>query len=482
MRACQTPFVLRLPLDRHSSELECDEEKFGFDQGKAELQDIISLANRSTHGAEELSHKGAKTEWWEARNTLDARLKDLLNNIQTIWLGGFKGILSQEHQDPDLLSRFQQSLQNILDKHLPSRQKSGKGHQSSRVTLDSRVLELFVGLGPPSECNDVDEPLMDLLYFVVDILQFSGERNAYDEVDFDSITIETIDALRQYHQAIQDKNHSGPKQHTILILDKNLHCFPWESLPCLDGHAVSRLPSLGCLRDRILQQRKQREQCHTPPVVENNYQVSREGGSWVLNPAGDLTATQDRFEEPLQGLPGWESIIRREPTEAEMKSCLEDHDLFLYFGHGSGGQYIRSRTIKRLENCAVALLMGCSSGALTEAGEFEPYGTPMSYIQAGCPALLATLWDVTDKDIDRFSYRVLEKWGLFERPQPQTSPVKKSAKQKGKSRARAFEATTNTEKDRMSLEQAVAESRDSCNLRFLNGAAPVVYGVPVYLA
>jgi len=187
IRAGQTPFILRLPLDRHSSELECDEEGFGFDQGKAELQDIILLANRSTHEAEELSHKGAKTEWWEARNALDARLKDLLTNIQAMWLGGFKGIFSQDHQKPDLLSRFQQSLQNILDRHLPSRQKSGKGPQSSHIALDSRVLELFVGLGPPSESNDVDEPLMDLLYFVVDILQFNGERNAYDEVDFDSV-------------------------------------------------------------------------------------------------------------------------------------------------------------------------------------------------------------------------------------------------------------------------------------------------------
>ena len=47
---------------------------------------------------------------------------------------------------------------------------------------------MFVSLGCPSESNDVDEPLMDLLYFVVDILQFNGERNAYDEIDFDSVS------------------------------------------------------------------------------------------------------------------------------------------------------------------------------------------------------------------------------------------------------------------------------------------------------
>ncbi len=187
MHSGHTPFILRLPLNRHNS-LDQDEETFGYDQGKAELQDIISLANVSTSTSLSLSHKGAKTEWWEGRARLDARLKDLLTNMENIWLGGFKAMFSQTAQNPALLSRFQQSLQNILEKHLPSRQKLGRGGQSSRVALDLRVLELFVGLGNPSETNELDEPLVDLLYFVVDILQFNGERNAYDEVDFDSVS------------------------------------------------------------------------------------------------------------------------------------------------------------------------------------------------------------------------------------------------------------------------------------------------------
>ena len=198
-------------------------------------------------------------------------------------------------------------------------------------------------------------------------------------------------------------------------------------------------------------------------------------------------ATQAKFEEPLQELSGWERIVQQEPTEAEMKSCLESSDIFLYFGHGSGGQYIRSRTIKKLDKCAVALLMGCSSGALTEAGEFEPYGTPMSYMHAGCPAVLATLWDVTDKDIDRFSQTVLEKWGLFgsgrQPPVVSSSPVKKGVKQKGKGRAKdTTQKAERGESKPVSLDRAVAQSRDSCILRYLNGAAPVVYGVPVYLS
>ena len=290
--------------------------------------------------------------------------------------------------------------------------------------------------------------------------------------------VDVIDALRQYHQAVENEQGNESEKHTILILDKHLHCFPWESLPCIRDHAVSRLPSLGCLRDRILQQRR------NPESIDDRIYARKNMGASILNPGDDLKATQAKFEEPLREFPGWECIIQREPTEAEMRTCLESNDIFLYFGHGSGGQYIRSRTIKKLDRCAVALLMGCSSGALTEAGEFEPYGTPMSYMHAGSPAILATLWDVTDKDIDRFSHTVLEKWGLFESQQPPVlgSPVKKGVKQKGKGRAKKTEKVEEVESRPISLDQAVAQSRDSCILRYLNGAAPVVYGVPVYLS
>ena len=199
-----------------------------------------------------------------------------------------------------------------------------------------------------------------------------------------------------------------------------------------------------------------------------------------MNPGGDLTATQARFEKPLEKLSNWDTIINREPSEEEIKQALASRDIFLYFGHGSGSQYIRSRIIQKLDKCAVTLLMGCSSGALTEAGEFESYGTPINYMQAGCPALAATLWDVTDKDIDRFFQSVLEKWGLFEESPDDifSSPVKKEAESRGKGKTKQ---RTNIASKHRSLDQAVAESRDLCNMRYLNGAATVVYGIPVTL-
>jgi separase len=464
LQAGHSPFVLRLPLGRNNS-IDADEEVFGFEQGQTELLEILQLANESAHGARDMTGREAKTAWWEEREALEARLRDLLENIEKVWLGGFTGIFSQHARRSDLLARFQRSFQNILDRHLPSRQKNSRRIASPRITLDSRILHLFIGLGDASaEDCDFSEPLTDLLYFVVDVLQFHGELNAYAEIDFDSIVVETHDALRGYHEAVRaSPNDEG--RHTILILDKTLHAFPWESLPCMDGMAVSRLPSLGCLRDRILEQL-----VDTLDEGPHGQYVSRDNGSYILNPSGDLKSTQTTFQKPLQGLSNWSGVIKREPTEAEMRSDLESKDILLYFGHGSGAQYIRAREIRKLKKCAVTILMGCSSGSLVEAGEFEPYGPPINYMHAGCPALVATLWDVTDKDIDRFAKSTFEHWGLFEN-QPGIAG-------KGKSRKKI---ETLPDEQPCSLVEAVAKGRQACNLRYLTAAAVCVYGVPVYL-
>ncbi|KAL8952719.1 MAG: hypothetical protein Q9222_001368 [Ikaeria aurantiellina] len=479
IRSGQNPFILSLPLNRHSSRDPHEDGLFSFFQAKRELQEIIALADNTTHSTQDTSGKGAKLSWWEKRTALDARLKDLLINMENIWFGGFQGILSPQVAPRELLSRFQASLNAALDNTLPSRQGSGKKHKPQQLNLDPRVIELFVALGDPVEIADMEESLTDLLYFVVDILQFNGERNAYDEIDFDSLTIDVVDALRRYHEAKRTLDELSTLKHTILVLDKELNCFPWESLPSLHGQAVSRLPSLGCLYDRILQQRR-KTTLNMALGDGEKFCVNSRNGAYVLNPEGDLKATQTTFEESLIGMKGWDGSIRSIPSEEKLQGYLHEKDIFLYFGHGSGSQYIRRRTIRKLDKCGVALLMGCSSGKLTEAGDFEPYGTPMDYMQAGCPAMVVTLWDVTDKDIDRFSETMLQKWGLFQgQPPLDASPVKKTARQRGKSKVRQSPPPPIAN---MSLDQAVAQGRGSCIFRYLNGAAPVVYGIPIFLS
>ncbi|PKY05061.1 hypothetical protein P168DRAFT_310510 [Aspergillus campestris IBT 28561] len=443
----RTPFLLRLPLKRGNSD--DDEEQFTFEDGRQEMQELIQLANESAHAAKAQIDRQSKKQWWKNREQLDRRMENLLQNIETVWFGGFRGIFSPVPHDIAPLARFADSFQIVLDKHLPSRQKGGRA-SSPRLTLHPNVLELFIGVKDLEDHEDPEDTLMDLLYFVVDILQFQGERNAYDEIDFDMMVVETLDALRGYHEAVQNEDGKQAPNHTVLVLDKALHMFPWESLPCLQGFPVCRVPSLECLRDRVLQFRNERTK-----NAGQGLRLNRNKGTYILNPTGDLQTTQGLFEKDLSRLDAWTGVVNRPPTEEEFKDGLESKDLFLYFGHGSGAQYIRGRTVKRLDRCAVTFLMGCSSGALTEAGEYEPYGTPMNYLHAGSASLVATLWDVTDKDIDRFAKSTFEHWGLL-----------------------GSDAERHSAAREVALDEAVSRSRSACVLKYLNGAAPVIYGIP----
>lgn len=499
-RAGESPFILRVPLASHTHSMD-DDEKFGFDEGKEELLDIIEQSNITTRTSKYVDSKQARKDWWAERELLNTRMQNLLLNIEKIWIGGFKGIFTQQQHQRIFLTRFQKALQSILNRHLPSRK--GKGKQKV-INLDRRILELFVALGDPSnEDVDIDESVVDLLYFVVDILQFNGESNAYDEIDFDSLVIEILDALKAYHSASITADPSD--HHTILILGNKLHCFPWESIPSLLNQNVSRLPSLEALRTRILAAKFNESldgaACHI---------ISKSKGTSLLNPSGDLKNTQLAIKPLLSSLPStWVHLPpSKEPAEEQLEEVLTSNDIFLYFGHGSGNQYIRTRTVRSLKTpTPVAWLMGCSSAALTTHGEFEPEGMVSSYVYAGSPAIVGTLWDVTDKDCDRAAVKAGEAWGLWDTKNAGAEATKVLAlqgrqkkdvrevetargtgtgvriskeKSKGKEPVRPKDDDHNEQK--VNLVEAVRLGRQECYLSYLNGAALVVYGIPVMLS
>ena len=100
------------------------------------------------------------------------------------------------------------------------------------------------------------------------------------------ITIDIQEAVRCYHEAAMPRK----QDHVILLLDKALHMFPWESLPCLRGRSVSRLPTLGSLMERVVDS----------PIEGASWPtVSGNRGFFVLNPEGDLKHTQTQFENTL---------------------------------------------------------------------------------------------------------------------------------------------------------------------------------------
>jgi len=193
----------------------------------------------------------------------------------------------------------------------------------------------------------------------------------------------------------------GPVRPAVLVLDHPLQALPWEGVPGLrDGHGVYRCPSVAV----------------ASTLAGGGGGLPREidagSGTCVVNPAGDLPSTQEAFQEWLSGLgEGWWSSFGAPGPDADaLLAQLQGGGLYVYMGHGAGDQLLPPRALRRATGVAPALLVGCSSGRLRPRGCYEAQGPVLRYLSAGAPAVVGTLWDVTDKDIDRFAGKVLEAW------------------------------------------------------------------------
>ncbi|CAM9133038.1 unnamed protein product [Choristocarpus tenellus] len=303
-----------------------------------------------------------------------------------------------------------------------------------------------------------------------------------------------------------------PDRHPVLlVLDEELQAIPWEGLPSLQEHPVTRLPALpfvfsaldtawrantngasssqdpdwggiggrgGCrgrwrtttnatAADRTTGDEKGTEACWLP--ARNGIRLNR--AFYVLDPEDNLPRTRTLLEPTFSALEhrlGWAGITGQASVGLDIgplikRSLAEDADLFVYCGHGAGELLVDREAVAGLPRCAAAILMGCSSGRLKGYGEFEPSGMVSGYLVGGSPAVVSNLWDVTDKDIDRFSMALLE---FF--------VGKGSEPVEGRNASRSSRAPT--------LSHAVAWARRECKMKHIVGLAPVCYGIPLAAA
>ena len=168
---------------------------------------------------------------------------------------------------------------------------------------------------------------------------------------------------------------------------------------------------------------------------------------YVLNPDKNLKGTEERIGDAIKKWENWEGIVGQVPEKQQIQSALQGKDAYMYIGHGSGCQYIPMSEVEKLRVRAVPMLLGCSSGKMERKGRtIDPVGVVQSYMIAASPALLGFLWPITNRDLDKWTIKFLEHWL--------------------------------TEGDQEELLQAAADTRQHFD-HFLNGAALVVYGLPL---
>ncbi|VEL21746.1 unnamed protein product [Protopolystoma xenopodis] len=121
---------------------------------------------------------------------------------------------------------------------------------------------------------------------------------------------------------------------------------------------------------------------------------------------------------------------------------------------------------------AAALIFGCSSGRPRWEGRHEPYTSTFNHLFAGCPFVLGLLWDVTDKDMDRFTVRFITHWlcTKINTSEPYSAELRETTKV---SQNPAFSSNR-------TIGSCIFRALSACKLPNLIGKSVIVYGLPVY--
>lgn len=444
---------------------------------------------RSLSGATHIPKDGqANTiRWWSDRMKLNSDLNEILENMEELWLGPWKCLLLG-HQ--------------LADQHSGAVLANLIAGLDSEFELDVDLALIKVILGGVASVDELKECVSQLISFK----GYFGRGGCCgrDRLRAFCCRIDAEALVTLEHLCNEFVNElAGPvdRNPVILVLDTDVQMLPWENLPALRNQEIYRMPSMNSIflaLTRSTNHHKDASAIAPPFPIIDPFDAF-----YLLNPSGDLIRTQEEFDQLCRNYE-WKGNAGDAPTAEELILALRNHDLFLYFGHGSGSQYVSGKEIEKLDNCAAALLMGCSSGTLYCKGGYAPQGAPLSYLLAGSPSIVANLWDVSDKDIDRFSKALLNSW-LQEKftsakDCPKCCPLTQefesmtiAAKDSGRPRrkgTRGQKQQQTAEIDASShccncghrrIASHISEARRACRLPLMIGASPVCYGVPTII-
>lgn len=350
-----------------------------------------------------VSSVAEKAKWWEGRRALDSRVEELLKEMEGL-LRCWKSLLLPVSPDPEL-SRHAHNLNKAL---------SVKG-----VTVSQEMLKVLLSAAP-SLCP---EDLKTFAFGLCPEWDMSCEQHLQTAVS-------------------QLADREELKGHVVLILDKYLQKLPWENISVLRSRSVSRMPSLHSLIGLSVEKENDPNS-----ILEQG--VDAKKVFYVLDPDGNLENSKERFKEWFSSKPDWEGVCGVAPDSGKLAEAITSKDLYIYVGHGAGARFLDSQAVLKQQIRAASLLVGCSSAALAVRGDQEGQGIILYYLIAGCPLVLGNLWDVTDRDIDRFTKVLLESWLSAGPGAP--------------------------------LLDYMGPARQATHLKHLIGAAPVVYGLPIHL-
>lgn len=268
-----------------------------------ELQDILK-----THL---LMYKSDfdKAKYAKVRSEVDDRLEQLILDIENRWLGFFKVLFLGQSSNDVLIQKVVNDIERKFFKNDDTFRSSG------RKQLLHKIIDGYF-------CLSGDQMSKGIQYV-------SKRPNS----------VELVELI--HHQVAKLPEVKAKRGALVLILDKEIQGLPWESMPCLLGQPVSRVPSVHTLA--LLHKTHLLSESSVPRTG-----IRQDKIFYVLNPDQNLAKTQAKLEPALASLSLREGLIGQQPSLPQMKQVLSSMDAFMYCGHGSRLKHFSTQEIEKL--------------------------------------------------------------------------------------------------------------------------------------
>jgi len=436
--------------DEHEMKHNANPHHHKYDRIMRDFNAFLKEANESTHSGKDCTDKDDIKSWWEKRFQLDTMLKNHLQSIESDILGFFRCLFIPNFRDENgkkLIKSACKSLVQAINEYL------------QKKTNDEYLTTCLIDTMRDKRCNEditVFSPKMLLFQKFLQLMYIChGTQNAVEDREIaqcltyifkvhDSYVMNKLlgtvkEQISIIHEKFSSEFNAKEFDSLLFTIGDTLKHIPWESIAILQRivPSICRVPCLEFAALRVLEYSKYK---HSKDEMLKYY--------YIINPKGDLKKTESRFDRLLNE--EWTGIKNKVPSLQQFQDGLEKHDVFLYVGHNGGEEFVNYAKLETFNIKSITFLMGCSSGLLRKKGEFQSNGITNYYMIASCPIIVANLWDVTDKDIDQFSSQMLRKCVL-------------------------------KKEHLVDIPKAVNVSRSVCKLKYLNGAAPICYGIPFHL-
>ncbi|XP_026740569.1 separin-like [Trichoplusia ni] len=373
-----------------------------------ELYSLLDENYKTIDNAQFLNNKRLVQNYWSRREDIDLRMKSVINVMDKEWLGGWGCLLTGKLIDKTLKEKVIKLVDTTISDwgfiRLTQKQRvllynlieSCPVLQSQQIkTCIRRILTEYGNsedvrqvLNP--ECGSCTKEFKFLNELCLKCLSKSFEKLHHFSL---------VDGIRAFSQAVMqikdnDELKKAKRHPVILIVDEMLDTFPWETLPILNQHPVSRMENIHFLYYLY--------KIHEKKICDGYFNAKCDVGRYVINPEKNLDRMENRMTSFVQyWCPAWSGHVGELPSPNDFISHLTQADIFLYCGHGDGCQ-LGAGGVERARGGALCVLAGC--GSVREAAP-APRAPPaaahhMLHI-AGCPMVVGMLWEVTDLEVDK---------------------------------------------------------------------------------